>query len=162
MLQIYYGNGTGKTNACIGCALKSAMRERKILFVSFIADADSEYGKSLNMLFGVSVITAPVDANVAIEESPDKPLQASRVFREMFDTATRTALTQKYDVLIFDGIFDIITKKFLCESEVYEFLSNAPDSIEIVCTGCDVSEKFISLADYTTLFSNTKLIPDTE
>ena len=50
-------------------------------------------------------------------------------------------------MLILDGVFDSVEKQQLSISEVDEFLSNAPDSLEIICTGEKVQERFLKIAD---------------
>ena len=130
MLLIYYGEARGKTSLCVGAAVRAALREKNVLLVSF----EPEYG-GYKRLFDfaphITRLTLPASAGV----------------REYFDHAVRMAMTFHYAVLVLDGVFDAVAEKKLSVSEVYGFLSNAPDSVEIICTGESVDEKFLLIAD---------------
>lgn len=154
MLTIYYGQGKGKTACAIGTAVRSASKDKKVLFVEFIRQSEMSDRKALEMMYAITVSSAPVDMDL-LEETAESKAQASKVFRELFDSAVRTVLQNKYDVLILDGVFDAVSKGFIPHSEVYEFLSNAPDSLEIVCTGIAADEKFVALATHSTHFTDT-------
>lgn len=149
MLSLYYGNGKGKTCCAIGVAVRAASKDKKVLFVEFIRQDDLSDNKALETMYTITVSSAPVDMYL-LEETPESKAQASKVFRELFDCAVRTVLTRKYDVLIMDGVFDAVDKGFLLETEVHDFLSNAPDSLDVICTGISVDDKFIALANNVT------------
>lgn len=130
VLEIYYGDAKGKISLCTGAAVMAALRKKNVLMVIFETEYD-DYDKLIEMAPHITRLTLPANAGV----------------REYFDHAARIAMTFRYSVLIFDGIFDIISKRDLSISEVYEFLSNAPDSVEIICTGKTVQDRFAAIAD---------------
>lgn len=130
MMEIYYGEAKGKTSLCTGAAVLAALREKNVLLVSFDADY-SDYKKLFDIAPHITRLTLPQSAGV----------------REYFDHAARMAMTFRYSVLILDGVFDSVADGKLSAAEVYEFLSNAPDSVEIICTGKSAPEKFLAIAD---------------
>lgn len=130
MIEIYYGEAQGKTRLCTGAAISAALKKKNVLMVSFGADYE-DYSELFEIAPHITRLTLPANAGV----------------REYFDHAARIAMTSRYSVLILDGVFDSVEKQLLSTSEVYEFLSNAPDSLEIICTGQKVQERFLSLAD---------------
>ena len=83
----------------------------------------------------------------AVEFSEATTLEPHVGVRGYFDHAVRMALSLRHEVLILHGIFDMVDTGQLAAGEVYEFLSNAPDSIEIICTGHTVDKKFLRIAD---------------
>lgn len=130
MIEIYYGEAQGKTRLCTGAAISAALKKKNVLMVSFGADYE-DYSELFEIAPHITRLTLPANAGV----------------REYFDHAARIAMTSRYSVLILDGVFDSVEKQLLSTSEVYEFLSNAPDSLEIICTGQKVQERFLPLAD---------------
>ncbi len=130
MLEIYYGDEKSRVRMCVGAAVQAALRERSVLLVSFTGDY-AGYGR----LFEITPYITRPNAQLSVGE------------RELFDSAVRTALSFKYTVLILDGVFDAVENGRIGAAEAYEFLSNAPDSIEIICTGKRVDARFLSLAD---------------
>ena len=156
MLTLFSGKGKGKTLCTIGATVKAAFKDKKVLFVDFVNQSSDNDTQALKAMYSVTVLTTPVDLELTVDTATDSKAQASKVFRELFDTAVRTVLTSKYDTLILDGVFDATEKGLLLESEVYEFLSNAPDSLDVICTGTSVDEKFIGLANYATTLEDSK------
>ncbi len=156
MLTLYMGKGKGKTQVAIGAAVKSACKDKKILFVDFINQDNANDIKALQSMYTLTVLYTPVELELAADNTLENKAQASKVFRELFDTAIRTVLTNKYDMLILDGVFDAVQKGMLLESEVYEFLSNAPNSLDIVCTGVIIDDKFLSLATFAIELTDKK------
>lgn len=130
MVEYYFGEARGKTSLCTGVAVREALKEKNVLLVSFEADY-GDYDKLFDIAPHITRLSLPQSAGV----------------REYFDHAVRMAMTFRYSVLILDGVFDSVAQQKLSASEVYEFLSNAPDSVEIICTGKQVQEKFLALAD---------------
>lgn len=153
MLSLYYGNGKGKTCIAIGAATRAASKDKKVLFVEFIRQGEYSDRKALESLY-VTVSSAPVDLELISETAQENKAQVSKVFRELFDTAVVTVLTRKFDMLVLDGVFDAVEKGFLIESEVYDFLSNAPNKLDVICTGINVDEKFMPLFTCTTKLSD--------
>ena len=130
VIEIYYGDTKGKTRLCTGAAIGAALKKKNVLMVGFCADYE-DYSELFEIAPHITRLTLPANAGV----------------REYFDHAVRIAMTFRYSVLILDGVFDSVEKQALSISEVYEFLSNAPDSLEIICTGQKVQERFLALAD---------------
>ena len=61
--------------------------------------------------------------------------QASAVFKGIFERSAAAALSERYDMIVLDEVFDVINEGMLGEAQVLEFITNAPNSIEIVMTG---------------------------
>lgn len=149
MLSLYYGLGKGKTSCAMGSAIRAATKDKKVLFVEFIRQNELTDRKALETMY-VTVSSAPVDLELLSDTATENKSHISKVFRELFDTAVITVLTKKYDMLILDGVFDALEKGFLLETEVYDFLSNAPDNLDVICTGESFNEKFAPLFNLIT------------
>lgn len=154
MLSLYYGSGKGKTSCSIGAAIRTASKDKKVLFVEFLRQDELIDKKALETMY-ITVLSAPVDIDL-INENAEGKAQVSKVFRELFDTAVVTVLTRQYDMIVLDGVFDALEKGLLIETEVYDFLSNAPDNLDVICTGESLDEKFLALATYATELMDKK------
>ena len=130
VIEIYCGTAKGKTRACIGAAIQAAMKDKNVLMLSFRSDY-ANYDRMFELSPHITRLCPKPGDGV----------------REYFDSAVRMALTFRYGVLILDGVFDAVEDGSLPFAEVYDFLSNAPDSIEIVCSGATADEKILRLAD---------------
>ncbi|MBQ0098072.1 MAG: cob(I)yrinic acid a,c-diamide adenosyltransferase [Oscillospiraceae bacterium] len=146
MLSIYLGKTKDKTRLLIGSAVVLAAKGKNALFVSFGSDNEEIYKETFEYFPNITKLFSPVALDSDVEMTQARLVQTSKVFRDLFDTAVKMALTCKYDMLILDGIFDTAEKGYLTESEIYDFLSNIPDSLEVICSGKTANEKFIQLA----------------
>lgn len=156
MIHVYFGDGKGKTTAAVGLAARAAGSRMKVLFVQFLKTEFSGERHVLSHTENVSLTFCPIELKFTFEMDEKEKQQASKVFKGIFDSSVTTALTERYDMVVLDEIFDIINHDMVCEAEVYEFITNAPKSMEIVMTGHNPPERFIEVADYVTEFKKIK------
>lgn len=156
MKHIYYGDGKGKTTAAIGLAVRAAGSKMKVLFVQFLKTEFSGERHILSHTENVTLTFCPLELKFTFEMDDKEKAQAAKIFKGIFDSAVTTALTEKYDMVVLDEVFEAINAHMLSESEVYEFITNAPSSMEIVMTGHNPPNKFMDCADYITEFKKIK------
>ena len=152
MKHIYYGDGKGKTTAAIGLAVS----KMKVLFVQFLKTEFSGERHILSHTENVTLTFCPLELKFTFDMDDKEKAQAAKIFKGIFDNAVTTALTEKYDMVVLDEVFEAINAHMLSESEVYEFITNAPSSMEIVMTGHNPPQKFMDCADYITEFKKIK------
>lgn len=156
MKHIYYGDGKGKTTAAIGLAVRAAGSKMKVLFVQFLKTEFSGERHILSHTENVTLTFCPLELKFTFDMDDKEKAQAAKIFKGIFDNAVTTALTKKYDMVVLDEVFEAINAHMLSESEVYEFITNAPSSMEIVMTGHNPPQKFMDCADYITEFKKIK------
>lgn len=156
MIHVYYGDGKGKTTAAVGIAARAAGSKMKVLFVQFLKTEFSGERHTLSHTENVTLTFCPLELKFTFEMDEKEKQQASKIFREIFDGSVTRALTERYDMVVLDEIFDVINYDMVSESSVFEFITNAPASMEIVMTGHNPPERFIEVADYVTEFKKIK------
>lgn len=156
MKHIYYGDGKGKTTAAIGLAVRAAGSKMKVLFVQFLKTEFSGERHILSHTENVTLTFCPLELKFTFDMDDKEKAQAAKIFKGIFDNAVTNALTEKYDMVVLDEVFEAINAHMLSESEVYEFITNAPSSMEIVMTGHNPPQKFMDCADYITEFKKIK------
>ncbi len=156
MIHVYFGDGKGKTTAAVGLAARAAGSNMKVLFVQFLKTEFSGERHTLSHTENVTLTFCPLELKFTFEMDEKEKLQAAKVFKGIFDSSVTTALTDRYDMVILDEIFDVINNEMISEAEVFEFVANAPVSMEIIMTGHNPPERFIEAADYVTEFKKIK------
>lgn len=156
MIHVYYGNGKGKTTAAAGLAARAAGCGMKVMFVQFLKTETSGERNVLSALDNVLLTSCPLELKFTFEMDDREKQQTAVLYRGIFERGASTALADRYDMVVFDEIFDVISAGMLSEAEAFEFITNAPASIEIVLTGHDPSQRFIDAADYVTEFKKIK------
>ena len=156
MKHLYFGDGKGKTTAAVGIAVRAAGSNLKVLFVQFLKTEFSGERHVLSHTENVTLTLCPADLKFTFQMNEKEKTQAAKIFKGIFDHSVTLALTEKYDMVVFDEIIDAINAEMLTESEVVEFITNAPSSMEIIMTGHNPSQKMIDLCDYVTEFKKIK------
>lgn len=156
MIHIYYGDGKGKTTAAIGLAVRAAGSNMKVLVVQFLKTEFSGERNLLGNIDNVTLLTCPLELKFTVDMTDAERQQAAVLFRSMFERSAATSLSERYDMIVLDEIFDVMNEGMLNAAEVYEFITNAPNSIEIVMTGHNPSERFLAEADYVTEMKKIK------
>lgn len=156
MKHIYFGDGKGKTTAAVGIAVRAAGSNLKVLFVQFLKTEFSGERHSLSHTENVMLTTCPLDLNFTFEMTEAEKQHAALVFKGIFERSAKLALTEKYDMVVLDEIFEVINAGMLSETEVFEFIANVPSSMEIIMTGHNPPQRFMEIADYITEFKKVK------
>ena len=156
MIHIYYGDGKGKTTAAVGLAIRAVGSKMKVMFVQFLKTEFSGERNVLKALDNVTLTSCPDELKFTFDMTDAEKQQASAVFKGIFERSAAAALSERYDMIVLDEIFDLMGEGMLGEAEVLEFITNAPNSIEIVMTGHEPSQRFIDEADYVTEMKKIK------
>lgn len=150
MLHIYYGNGKGKTTAAAGLAIRAAGRDLNVLFVQFLKTENSGERLSMSSLEHIDLVPCPNELKFVSEMSEVEKQECRKYCHNVFDKSIRSALMGNYNLIVLDEIFSAIEYGMIIENELFSFLANAPQNLEIVLTGRNPSNKFLSMADYCT------------
>ena len=151
MIHVYFGDGKGKTTAATGLAVRAVGNHMKVMFVQFLSERSI-----LNALDRVTVSNCPLELKFTYDMDEHEKQQTAAMYRSIFDRSAAITLSERYDMIVLDEVFDIINEGMLAEASVFEFIRNAPNNIEIVMTGHNPPQRFIDAADYVTEFKKIK------
>lgn len=148
-IQIYTGNGKGKTTASLGLAMRALGRKWKVLIVMFTKGGD-DYGE-LNSFRNLSeeindnltIVQAGLDR---IIYANNKNSDDEKEIKLGWEIAKKAILNNEYQLIILDEINIAIDLKILDIDEVVDILKSKPKSMEIVMTGRNANKKAIEIA----------------
>lgn len=148
-IQIYTGNGKGKTTASLGLAMRALGRKWKVLIVMFTKGGDN-YGelKSFKNLSdeisnNLTIVQAGLDR---IVYAHNKSEDDEKEIKQGWEITKKAILNDEYQLIILDEINIAIDLKILDIDEVIEVLKNKPKDMEIVLTGRNAHKKAIEIA----------------
>ena len=118
MKQYGDGDGKGKTTAAIGLAVRAAGSKMKVLFVQFLKTEFSGERHILSHTENVTLTFCPLELKFTFDMDDKEKAQAAKIFKGIFDNAVTTALTEKYDMVVLDEVFEAINAHMLFESAV--------------------------------------------
>jgi cob(I)alamin adenosyltransferase len=149
LIQVYTGDGKGKTTCALGLALRAVGHGLQVYMVQFmkgwetgearVAAARLAPDMTLRAFGrqGLVNLRAPADADLAL-------------VREAWDLARQIILAGNHDLVILDEINLALTFNLLPPAEVFQVLRDRPRWVEVVLTGRQAPPELVALADLVT------------
>ena len=154
LLQVYTGDGKGKTTASLGLALRAIGHGMKVCMIQFMKNSDI-YGevRLAEKMPGLTII--PVGrhdfVNLKNPEAIDIELAVAG-----WETAKDIIGSQQYDIVILDEINVALSCGLLDQATVIPFLSSQKGTVEVVTTGCWAPQELLDVADLVTEMKNIR------
>lgn len=159
LIQVYYGNGKGKTTAAMGQALRACGHGYKVFLFQFLKNGDSGEISILTKLPGVTFVKNDIDIPFLFNLTPEQQEYFSELYCEKFDMLAEQIRTGNYDMAVLDEILDAYGQGFLPVEKIYELMENKPEGCELVLTGHDYGKDLSGIfdrADYVTNVNKVK------
>jgi len=146
-VQIYTGNGKGKTTAAFGLALRASGHGKKIFIGQFVKGM--KYGELDSIKkFSDTITLKQFGRDCFIENDPEP--EDIRIARKGWDLVNTILIENSVDILILDEIGIAIYYKLISTKEVAEFIKRKPSEMELILTGRYMPEELFELADLVT------------
>ena len=148
-IQVYTGNGKGKTTASLGLAMRALGRCWKVLIIMFTKGGD-DYGElkafrelAPDIANNLKIVQAGLDRIVYIDNQNEKDREEILKGWNLAKTAIEN---DEYQLIILDEANIAIDLGIIDVDEVVDVLKNKPDNMEIVLTGRNAHPKIIEIA----------------
>lgn len=147
LVQVYTGNGKGKTSASFGLALRAVGRGLKVYVIQFIKGG-FDYGELyvVDKLPGLT-LEAFGRGKFVSEKKPD--IVDIDLARQALAKA-QEIMKGGVDVLILDEINVAVNLKLIDIKEVLELIRKKPEHMELVLTGRKAPVEIVQAADLVT------------
>lgn len=151
-IQVYTGNGKGKTTAALGLALRAAGAGLPVFIGQFLKAATSSEYKALSKFRDLITIKAYGREGLLKEiNSIDIKLA-----KEGLEDCKKAILSEKYKLVILDEANVAVHLNLFSIEALLEVISNKPPSLELVITGRYAHKKLIEIADLVTEMKEIK------
>ena len=148
-IQVYTGNGKGKTTAALGLALRAVGRELKVFIIQFMKGG-GPYGEHLAAprLAPYLTIVQTGREGWVNRENPDP--EDVRLAREALAMAERAVTGGEYDLVILDEVNGAVSFGLIGVDDVLALMKRKQPSVELVLTGRNAADRVIEAADLVT------------
>jgi cob(I)alamin adenosyltransferase len=154
-IQLYTGNGKGKTTAALGLSLRAAGHGLKVRIIQFMKGW-IDYGELNGVrMLGPNVLIEQAGRDTFVDRNAPDP-EDIRMARRGWELAKGVILGKQADLVVLDEINCAVDFGLLPEDEVLEVLRQKPDGMELVLTGRNAPAGFIELADLVTEMREVK------
>jgi cob(I)alamin adenosyltransferase len=154
-IQVYTGNGKGKSSAAIGSAVRAAGAGLKTFFVQFMKVYPYSEVKSLAKLSEfITLKQYGNDDFIFRKENPTRD-EINKTGEGLIE-ATEAMLSGKFDLVILDEVCVSIYFKLFSTEEIIEFLRQKPENVEVILTGRYCPDKIIEIADLVSEIKEVK------
>ena len=154
-IQVYTGNGKGKTTAALGQALRAAGRGLRTLIVMLMKDFAYGELKSLNQWDQWIRLEQYGNDRFVFRKQPpgDEDIQAAKI---AVKRAREAMLSGRYDLVILDEVCVAIHFGLLETKEVVSLLKEKPPAVELILTGRYCPDELMAKADLVTEMQEIK------
>jgi cob(I)alamin adenosyltransferase len=152
-IQIYTGNGKGKSTAAFGLALRALGAGFKVFIGQFAKKTPCSELKALKKLAQNQVIKQ-YGRGCFIRGKPNEEdfVAAGKGFNEL----KKIISSGEYDIVILDEITIVNRCKLIEVDDVLELLKTKPEHVELVLTGRYADPRLIEAADLVTEMKEIK------
>ena len=154
LVQVYTGNGKGKTSAAFGLALRAAGRGLKVYMIQFIKGG-FDYGE-LYVVDKIPNLTLKAFGRGKFITKKPADKEDVRLAEEAFQLAKKVIAGGEYDVVILDEVNVALDLKLISLEDVLQVIGSKPEHVELVLTGRNAPKEIIELADLVTEMREVK------
>jgi cob(I)alamin adenosyltransferase len=155
LIQVYTGDGKGKTTAALGLALRAAGHRFRVLFIQFmkggIRYGELQSARKLSPFLKI----VPMGRKSFVDKKNPHP--ADRRFAERgWALAKKSVQDGKYSLVVLDEINVAVHYGLVPLKELLTLMANKPEHVELVLTGRWAKPAVIRRADLVTEMKEIK------
>lgn len=147
-VQVYTGNGKGKTTAALGLALRAVGRGLKVCMFQFIKGGGC-YGEHLAAEKLAPLLTIIQTGRPGWVNTKDIT-EDRRTAQKALVQAAELLTSGEYDLFICDEINGAVGFGLIDVEQVLELISRKPEATELVLTGRNAHQQVMDAADLVT------------
>lgn len=154
LVQVFTGDGKGKTSAALGTVLRAAGHGLKVYLVFFMK-GDYPYGED-GVLEGVPNVTvARFGHRGFVDPANIKPEEKEQA-QAALAACRQAMLSGNCDLVVLDEVNVAVAWGLVALDDVISLVREKPPGVELILTGRHADERLIELADLVTEMVNIK------
>lgn len=150
-IQIYSGDGHGKSPAALGRAIQTACNGEYVVIIQFLKGrglAESEFVKRLEP--EIKIFRFEKSNENFADLSEDRKAEECQNIKNGLNFAKKVMNTGECSLLILDEVLGLIDNGILTVEELKVLLSSKPEEMDIIMTGITLNDDVCMLVDEVT------------
>jgi cob(I)alamin adenosyltransferase len=149
LIQVYTGNGKGKTTAALGLALRAVGHGLKVLMIQFMK-GNINYGElESSKKLSPSLTIKQMGRETFVSKTNPDPIDI-RLAQDGFALAKKMIADKEYDIVILDEINVAIDYGLILLSDLLQLIDSKPETVELILTGRNAKPELLERADLVT------------
>lgn len=135
-VQVYYGDGQGKTTAAVGQCIKEASTGRQVIIIQFLKGKDTEELSSLLKLEPeIKLFRFEKETESFAELSEDGKREEEGNIRNGFNFAKKVLETGECDLLVLDEVLGLLDYHIISEEDLIQLIQLLGENHKLILTG---------------------------
>jgi cob(I)alamin adenosyltransferase len=155
LIQVYTGNGKGKTTAALGLAFRATGRGLKVCMIQFMKGG-GPYGEQIAAERLAPQLTIIQTGRPGWVDKDNPHEKDKELAREALAMAAKAVTGGEYDLVILDEVNGAVSMGLLPVDDLLALMRDKPPLVELVLTGRNAHEKVIEGADLVTEMREVK------
>lgn len=154
LVQVYTGNGKGKTSAAFGSALRAVGRGLKVYVIQFIKGG-FDYGELHIVEQLPNFRIKAFGRGRFVTEMPPED-EDFELAKEALQLAQDVVNSGENDIVILDEINIALSLRLISVEDVISLIRNKPTHVELILTGRNAPPEIVTIADLVTEMKEIK------
>lgn len=146
-VQVYTGDGKGKTTAALGLAIRAAGAGLKVLIGQFTKDGDYSEIQALKRFDDLITVRQFGNGGFIFRDPDEKDKLCARAGLNEMREAVNSG---DYNLVIFEEANIAVHYNLFTVEDLLEIIENKPEHVELLFTGRRAHEKLLARADLVT------------
>lgn len=151
-VQVYTGNGKGKTTASLGLSIRAAGAGLKVFIVQFMKQGDYSEIKALSGLDNITVEQYGAGKFVKGKPSREEKVSGAKGYQRVCEVLK----AGKHDIVIAEEANVAVMCDLFSQADLLDLIELKPEHVELVITGRGATPETIERADLVTEMTEVK------
>lgn len=157
IVQIYYGNGKGKTTAAMGQSIRAASKGLRTIVIQFLKGKDSQEFSYLKKLEpDIKLFRFEKAEEYYGDLLPEEQEEERKNIINGLNFARKVLKAGECDMLVLDEVLGLVDLEIITIDDIIELINLRDDYFKLVMTGLNMPPELEEYADMISLIEQKK------
>jgi len=156
LIQLYTGDGKGKTTAAFGQAIRCAGNNNKVIIFQFLKGKDSGESLFLENNEYIELYHLNIEGSFSWRKSKEAEDLVIAEIHMAMDYVKEIIKYDRCDMLVLDEIVHVFKREYYSLKDFVALLKERPQIMEVILTGRGAMEELYDIADLVTEMKKIK------
>ena len=157
IVQIYYGNGKGKTTAAMGQSIRAASKGLRTIIIQFLKGKDSQEFSYLKKLEpDIKLFRFEKADEYYGDLLPEEQAEERKNIINGFNFAKKVLNAGECDMLVLDEVLGLVDLNIITIQDIIDLINMKEDYFKLVMTGLNMPPELEPYADMISVIEQKK------